>query len=97
MLTNILLIIVFSISCKYLIDYIKIIKTGDESHNEENYWKFTYDFRPTKKKDFSPDSPELIMKKRFRDRLIFLLYINIFILFLLTNSLASYVLDGVVN
>ena len=41
----------------------KVYQTGDPNENNENYWKFSYDFKPTKKTDFSPDDPEFLRKK----------------------------------
>ena len=50
-----------------------------------------------KKTDFSPDDPEFLRKKRFRNRLVFLLYIDVLIIFLLANNLASHILEMIVN
>ncbi len=50
MITVFLLTIIFFIICHYLIDYIKFIRTGDPNEINENYWRFSYDFKPTKKK-----------------------------------------------
>tara|TARA_Y100000768_G_C23477712_1_gene451045 strand:+ start:126 stop:419 length:294 start_codon:yes stop_codon:yes gene_type:complete len=97
MTTVILLLIICLIIWKYLVDYIKFIRTGDPNENNENYWKFSYDFKPTKKTDFSPDNPEFLRKKRFRNRLVFLLYIDVLIIFLLANNLASHILEMIVN
>ncbi len=97
MLTVILLTIIFIITLYYLVDYIKYLRTGDPNEKNENYWKFSYDFKPNKKRDFEPDSEDFLKKRRFRNRLVFLLYINIFIIFLLLNNLTSHILESIVN
>ena len=97
MIGSLILIFIFMVISWYLIEYIKYFKTGDPNENENSYWKFSYDFKPTKKTDFSPDDPEFLRKKRFRNRLVFLLYIDVLIIFLLTNNLASHILEMIVN
>ena len=97
MITVFLLTIIFFIICHYLINYIKFIRTGDPNESNENYWSFSYDFKPTKKKDYEPEDRDLLKKKRFRNRLVFLLYINVLVIFLLLNNLTSHVLERIVN
>ena len=92
MITVFLLTIIFFIICHYLINYIKFIRTGDPNESNENYWRFSYDFKPTKK-DYEPEDRDLL-KKRFRNRLVFLLYINVLVIFLLLNNLTSHVLEN---
>ena len=50
MIGNILLLIFFLIIWWYLVEYIKYFKTGDPEEGDHNYWKFSYDFKPIKKK-----------------------------------------------
>ena len=97
MFTVILLLIICLFVWKYLVDYIKFIRTGDPNENDKNYRKFSYDFKTTKKMDYNPDKPDFLRKKRFRNRLVFLLYINVLIIFLLVNSLTSHILERIVN
>ena len=96
MLTTILLIVIFLITWKYLSGWIKEIRTGDPNESSQNYWKFSYDFKSLKKQDFNPDDPYFLKKKRNRNRLVFLLYINVLIIFLLLNNLTSLILDRIV-
>ena len=95
MITTVLLIIIFLIIWKYLTDLIKTVRTGDPNENVSNYWKFSYDFKSLKKQDFNPDNPEFLKKKRDRNRLVFLLYLNVLIIFLLLNNLTSLILDKI--
>ena len=78
-----------------MINYIKFIRTGDPNESNENYWRFSYDFKPTKKEDFKPDSPDILRRRRFRNRLVFLLYADLLIIFILLNSLASQILESI--
>ena len=70
MIGNILLLIFFLIIWWYLVEYIKYFKTGDPEERDHNYWKFSYDFKPIKKEDFKPDSPDILRRRRFRNRLV---------------------------
>ena len=45
MLEVTLLLIFLSIICKFLITYIKTIRTGDTNENDLTYWMFSYDFK----------------------------------------------------
>ena len=96
MLTVTLLIIFLSIICKYLILYIKIIRTGDSNESESTYWMFSYDFK-SKKKEWKPEDKNLLKRKRNRNALIFILYIVIFLIFLTFNSFIAHLLDVIVN
>ena len=42
-----------------------------------------------KKKDYQPEDLSLLKKKRFKNKLIFVLYINVILIFLVINSLVS--------
>ena len=97
MIGSLILIFIFMVIGWYLIEYIKYFKTGDPNENENSYWKFSYDFKPAKKYEYNPDNPDFLKRKRFRNRLIFLLYINAFIIFLLLNSFAAHLLEVIVN
>ncbi len=97
MIGTILLIIFFLICWWYLVEYIKYFKTGDPNETDMNYWKFSYDFKPNKKEDFSPDTPNFLKKRRLRNRLVFLLYIDILVIFFLANILAAQILEKVIN
>ena len=81
----------------YIAEYIKYFKTGDPNESDENYWKFSYDFKSSKKEEFKPDNVDFLKRRRFRNRLVFLLYIDVLIIFLLVNSLASQILEKIVN
>ena len=51
MTITLILILVFSIIWWFLVEYIKYFNTGDPEENNNNYWKFSYDFKPIKKED----------------------------------------------
>mgnify|MGYP001383243088 FL=1 len=97
MITTFLLIIVFFIISKYLVTWINYYRTGDSNENSNNFWMFTYDFKSKKKEDFKPDSEELIKKKRYRNKLIFMWYLNLIILFLLLNNFTSHILEKITS
>ena len=88
----ILLILCF----KLLASNIKRIRTGDPNESDETYWMFSYDFK-SKNKDWSPEDKHLLKKKRNRNALIFILYINVFLIFLTLNSFVAHLLDMIVN
>jgi len=78
MLGVILLLIFLSIICKFLVSYIKAIRTGDANESDSTYWMFSYDFK-AKNKEWFPEEKNLLKRKRNRNALIFILYINIFL------------------
>jgi len=84
-----LLLMLLTIICKLLITYIKAIRTGDPNESELTYWMFSYDFKSRKKQDFTPDAAQFVRRKKFKNRLVFTLYIIVFIQFLLLNSFLS--------
>ena len=96
MLSVLFLLILFSIICKFLIYYIKSIRTGDPNESDLTYWMFSYDFK-SKNKEWLPEDKDLLKKKRHRNALIFILYINVFLIFLAFNSFAAHLLDVIVN
>ena len=91
-----LLLIFLTIFCKFLVSYIKAIRTGDPNENELTYWMFSYDFK-TKNKQWIPEDKNLLKRKRNRNALIFILYIVIFLIFLTFNSFVAHLLDAIVN
>ena len=96
MLGVILILIILSIICKFLVSYIKEIRTGDPNESELTYWMFSYDFK-TKNKEWLPEDKKLLKRKRNRNALIFILYINVFLIFLTFNSFVAHLLDIIVN
>ena len=91
-----LLLILLSIICKFLISYIKVIRTGDPNEDELTYWMFSYDFK-VKNKEWIPEETNLLKRKRSRNALIFILYINVFLIFLTFNSFIAHLLDVIIN
>ena len=96
MLSVLFLLILFSIICKFLIYYIKSIRTGDPNESDLTYWMFSYDFK-SKNKEWVPEDNHLLSKKRNRNALIFILYINVFLIFLTFNSFIAHILDVIIN
>ena len=96
MLAVTLLLIFLSIICKFLVSYIKAIRTGDPNESELTYWMFSYDFK-SKNKEWIPEDKNLLKRKRNRNALIFIFYIVIFLIFLTFNSFVAHLLDAIVN
>ena len=96
MLSVLFLLILFSIICKFLIYYIKSIRTGDPNESNLTYWMFSYDFK-SKSKEWFPEDRDLLKKKRYRNALILILYINVFLIFLIFTSFVAHLLDEIVN
>jgi hypothetical protein len=90
------LLIFLSIICKFLASYIKTIRTGDPNESDLTYWMFSYDFK-SKNKEWFPEDKNLLKRKRNRNALIFILYINIFLIFLTFNSFVAHFLDLIIN
>ena len=97
MIGTIFLIIIFLICWWFLAEYIKYFKSEDPNETDVNYWKFTYDFKSSKKEDFRPDKPNVLRQRRFRNKLVFLLYIDVLIIFFLINILAAQILEKIVD
>ena len=91
-----LLLIFLSIICKFLASYIKKIRTGDPNESELTYWMFSYDFK-SKNKNWFPEDMDLLKRKRKRNTMIFILYLNVFLIFLTFNSFIAHLLDVIVN
>ena len=96
MLAVTLLLIFLSIICKFLVSYIKAIRTGDPNESELTYWMFSYDFK-SKNKEWIPEDKNLSRRKRNRNALIFILYIIIFLIFLTFISFVAHLLDEIIN
>ena len=96
MFTVISLLIIFFLSFKFLSNHIKMIRTGDPNENDLTYWMFSYDFK-TKNKDWFPEEKNLLKRKRSRNTLVFILYINVFLIFLSLNSFVAHLLDVIIN
>ena len=90
-----LLILLFLI-CKSLISYIKTIRTGDPNENDLTYWMFSYDFK-SKNNEWTPEDSHYLKRKRKRNTLVFVLYINVFLIFLTFNSFIAHLLDVIVD
>ena len=90
------LLIFLSIICKFLVLYIKTIRTGDPNESDFTYWMFSYDFK-SKNKEWFPQDQHLLKRKRNRNAVIFILYINVFLIFLTFNSFVAHLLDIIVN
>ena len=96
MLSVTFLLIILSIICIFLASYIKAIRTGDPNENNLTYWMFSYDFK-SKNKEWFPEDKDFLKKKRYRNALIFILYINVFLIFLIFTSFIAHLLDVIIN
>jgi hypothetical protein len=91
-----ILLIFLSIICKLLVSYIRTIRTGDPNESDFTYWMFSYDFK-AKNKEWLPEEKNLLKRKRSRNAVIFILYINVFLIFLTFNSFIAHLLDVIIN
>ena len=91
-----LLLIFLSIICKFLVSYIKAIRTGDPNESDLTYWMFSYDFK-SKNKEWFPEEKNLLKRKKRRNTLVFILYINVFLIFLTFNSFVAHLLEVIIN
>ena len=80
MFTTTSLLLFFFLSFKFLSDYIKTIRTGDPNESDLTYWMFSYDFKSSSK-DWVPEDAKLRKRKRTRNTLVFVLYLNAFCIF----------------
>jgi hypothetical protein len=96
MLSVTFLLIFLFIICKFLVSYIKGIRTGDPNESELTYWMFSYDFK-SKNNEWVPEDKHLLKRKRSRNALIFILYLNVFLIFLTLNSFVAHLLDVIIN
>tara|TARA_B100000963_G_C22255872_1_gene506285 strand:- start:267 stop:578 length:312 start_codon:yes stop_codon:yes gene_type:complete len=92
--TILLLTLIFTF--KILASYIKKIRTGDPNESDITYWMFSYDFK-SPNKNWVPENRDLLARKRVRNLMIFILYLNAFGIFLLLNSFTSHLLNFIVN
>ena len=90
------LLILFILTFKFLSSYIKTIRTGDPNETNLTYWMFSYDFK-SPNRDWVPENKNLLAKKRARNFLVFILYLNAFGIFLLLNSFTAHLLNFIVN
>ena len=86
------LLVVFFFTFKSLASYIKKIRTGDPNENDTTYWMFSYDFK-SPNENWVPENKDLLAKKRTRNFLVFILYLNAFGIFLLLNSFTAHLLN----
>jgi uncharacterized membrane protein (DUF485 family) len=91
-----ILLIVFFLIFKFLSSYIKKIRTGDPNESNLTYWMFSYDFE-SPNKNWEPENKQLLKKKRNRNFLVFMLYLNVFSIFLLLNSFTAHLLDMIIS
>ena len=96
MLIVTLLLIFLSIICNFLVSYIKTIRTGDPNESDLTYWMFSYDFKSTNQ-EWVPENKKLRQRKRARNALVFVLYLNAFCIFLLLNNFAAHLLEVIVS
>ena len=96
MLGIIILLIFLSITCEFLVSYIKSIRTGDPNETELTYWMFSYDFK-SQSKEWLPEDKYFLKRKRKRNTLIFVLYINVFLIFLTFTNFTAHLLEVIVN
>jgi len=96
MLSVTLLLVFLFIILKFLASYIKALRTGDPNESNLTYWMFSYDFK-SQNKEWIPENIHLLKRKRKRNALIFLLYINVFFIFLIFNSFIAHLLDLILN
>ena len=89
-------LILLILSFKFLSTNIKQIRTGDPNERDSTYWMFSYDFK-SQNKQWYPENKYLLKRKRKRNTLIFILYINVFFIFLTFNSFIAHLLDVIIN
>jgi|TARA_B110001452_G_C14994472_1_gene347652 hypothetical protein len=92
MITTILLLIILIIIYLELSFYIKNFKAGYKGESDQSFWMMSYDFKAYKKEDYKPDSLMLRKKRRYKNKLIIILYIIVIFLFILTISFLSHIL-----
>ena len=92
MTTEILLLTILCFACNRLASYLKKIRTGDPNESNSTYWMFSYDFK-SPNKEWVPEDPLLLKKKKRRNFLVLMLYLNIFLIFLVGNSFIADLLE----
>ncbi len=90
------LLLLFILTFKFLSTYIKKIRTGDPNESDLTYWMFSYDFKSSNQ-EWIPEDLNLRQRKRARNALVFILYLNAFCIFLLLNSFTAHLLEIIVN
>ena len=96
MLIITVLLVVLIFTFKSLASFIKKIRTGDPNESDITYWMFSYDFK-SRNKEWLPEDNNFLKRKRKRNALIFILYINVFLIFLTFNSFIAHLLDIIVE
>ena len=96
MLVITVLLVVFIFTFKSLASYIKKIRTGDPNESDMTYWMFSYDFK-SNNEEWIPEEKYFLKRKRNRNALIFILYLNVFLIFLTFNSFVAHFLDLIIN
>ena len=91
-----IILITLSVICRFLVSYIKSIRTGDSNESDTTYWMFSYDFK-SKNKEWLPEDKSFLKRKRKRNALVFALYINVFLIFLTFNSFIAHLLDVIMG
>ena len=86
MLVIFVLLVIFVFTFKTLSVYIKKIRTGDPNESNLTYWMFSYDFK-SNNKNWVPEDKKLL----------FILYLIAFGIFLLLNSFTAHILDFIVT
>ena len=76
---------------------IKKVKAGYNGESDQSFWMMSYDFKPYKKEDYKPDTLELIKRRKYKNRLIIILYIIVITLFILMNNFLSHILILISN
>ena len=92
MLVITVLLVVFIFTFKSLASYIKKIRTGDPNESDITYWMFSYDFK-SPNKEWVPEDQSLLKRKKRRNFLVLILYINVFLIFLVGNSFIADLLN----
>ena len=90
------LLVFLFIIYEFLVSYIKAIRTGDPNETDLTYWMFSYDFK-SQNKEWIPEDKDLLKRKQKRNTLIFILYINFFLIFITFTSFISHLLEVIVN
>ena len=96
MLTITVLLVVLIFTFKSLATYIKKIRTGDPNESDTTYRMYSHDFK-SPNKDWEPENKNFLAKKRTRNFLVLILYLNAFGIFLLLNSFTAHLLNFIVN
>ena len=90
MTETLLSLIFFYFTYRYLKFLLIQFKTGNKNENSKNYWMYTYDFKPEKVRNiFDYESRNYIKKRKYKNFIRFLFYLNIIVLFYIVNNLVT--------